>query len=209
MYPAAFDYYRASSIPEAIKLLQEHPDAKLLAGGHSLLPAMKLRLSEPAALIDISRIADLAGVQDAGDRIIVGATTTYWQLMQSEVIRQSLPLLAEASGVVGDIQVRNRGTIGGALAHADPASDMPAAVLALDASIKAVGAGTYAKRASATEQALAGQAASDQAIERAASHAAEGLDLNGDIFASEEYRAHLTRVLTQRALARAVAAARG
>lgn len=288
MYPAAFDYYRPNSIPDAIKLLQEHPDGKLIAGGHSLLPMMKLRLAEPAALIDIGRISDLAGIRDAGDSVVIGATTTYHQLMDSSVIRETFPMIAAAAGVVGDLQVRNKGTIGGSVAHADPASDMPAVVQALDATIKAVGpngersikasdffvdffttvlepdevvteivvpkpqgntgmayekfshpasgyavvgvaafvtldgsgnaqtvrvaitgAGPIAKRATAVEQALTGKEPSADNIKSAAAHATDGIDLNGDIFASAEYRGHLAQVFTERALTAAANAAKG
>ncbi|HEU4792351.1 MAG TPA: FAD binding domain-containing protein, partial [Nitrolancea sp.] len=139
MYPNAFDYYRAASVPDAIALLQEHPDAKLIAGGHSLLPMMKLRLVSPPALIDLGGIPGLSGIREAADAIVIGAATTYDELMNSEIITEALPMIAEAATVVGDVQVRNRGTIGGALAHAVPASDMPAVILALGATLKVVG----------------------------------------------------------------------
>ncbi|MCS7051849.1 MAG: FAD binding domain-containing protein, partial [Thermomicrobium sp.] len=138
MYPSTFAYYRASSVQEALKLLVENPDAKLLAGGHSLVPAMKLRLASPSALIDITRIPELSGIRDAGDRIVIGATTRYDEIQRSPIVRQALPVLVEAIDVIGDLQVRNMGTIGGSLAHADPAADLPAVVLALGAELKAV-----------------------------------------------------------------------
>jgi len=139
MYPSTFTYYRAGSVQEALKLLVENPDAKLLAGGHSLIPAMKLRLATPSALIDISRIPELSGIRDAGDRIVIGAMTRYDDIQRSDLVQRVLPILPEAINVIGDLQVRNMGTIGGSLAHADPAADLPAVVLALGAEIKAVG----------------------------------------------------------------------
>ncbi len=288
MYPSAFTYYRAGSVQEALKLLMENPDAKLLAGGHSLIPAMKLRLASPPALIDISRVPELAGIRDRGDRIVIGATTRYDDIQRSELVRQVLPILPEAIEVIGDLQVRNMGTIGGALAHADPAADLPAVVLALGAELTAVGpdgertipadqffvdlfttalqpneilteisfpkppahtgmsyqkfanpasgyavvgaaavvtlgddgkvaavrvgvtgAGPYAVRRQNVEQALTGQEPTAAAIEAASQLASEGMTFNSDIFASDEYRAHLTRVFVKRALTAAVARARG
>ncbi|MBX6342193.1 MAG: xanthine dehydrogenase family protein subunit M, partial [Thermomicrobiaceae bacterium] len=141
MYPAAFDYHRPSSVEDAVRLLQQNPEAKILGGGHSLLPLMKLRLATPSALIDVTRIPGLSGVRAEGDRIVVGATTTYDDLMKSSDLQQALPLIVEACNVIGDTQVRNKGTIGGSLAHNDPAGDMPAVALALDAEITAVGPG--------------------------------------------------------------------
>lgn len=138
MYPAEFDYHRPENVSDAIKLLKDNPEAKLLAGGHSLLPVMKLRLAQPAALVDISRLSEIKGVKEDGGAIVIGANTTYSEIMSSDVIKQKLPVLAEASDKVGDVQVRNKGTIGGAAAHADPASDLPAVLLALDAEFKTV-----------------------------------------------------------------------
>lgn len=288
MYPSAFEYYRPSSVSEAIQLLSQNPDAKLLAGGHSLIPAMKLRLSSPAALIDITRIPELSGIRDAGDRVVIGATTTYDEVMRSELIQRTLPILPEAIDVIGDLQVRNMGTIGGSLAHADPASDLPAVMLALGAELKAVGpsgertipvdqffldlfttalqpnevlteiaipkpagrigmayekfanpasgyavvgaaavvtlgndgrvsaarvavtgAGPYAVRRTETEQALIGQEPTTEVIKQASQRASEGMTFNSDVFASEEYRAHLTRVFVGRAIAKAAQRARG
>jgi carbon-monoxide dehydrogenase medium subunit len=275
VYPSQFDYYRANSVDEAVQLLNEHEGAKLVAGGHSLLPLMKLRLLEPSALIDIGRVSGLAGVKLNGGATI-GALTTYRQLVEADGLSDAYAALVEAAANVGDIQVRNRGTVGGAVAHADPASDLPAVMLAYDATFTAVGksgwrkiqagsffidvlttalepgevlteitlpalppssgsayakfphpasgyaivgvaavvtksggniasarvavtgAGPKAVRLTAVEQALAGQP--ESAIEAAAAKATDGLDLNGDIHASEEYRAHLTRVFTRRAL---------
>jgi aerobic carbon-monoxide dehydrogenase medium subunit len=287
VFPSSFDYIRASSVEEAVSLLQQHgEEAKLLAGGHSLLPMMKLRLAAPSMLIDIGRIPDLAGVRTNGT-ISLGPTTTYATVMDSEELARLCPLLAETAAQVGDMQVRNRGTVGGSVAHADPASDMPAAMLALDATFTArgpggersiaaadffqglfmtalqpdevltrisiarppqgggmayekfrnpasgyaivgvaavaalagdgtlsdvrvaiTGAGTQPVRATAVEEALRGKAPDDAALAAAAEHAAEGLQLMSDIHASEDYRAHLTRVFTRRALKQAVERAR-
>ena len=132
MIPAQFDYVRAGSADEAVALLGEHgEDAKLLAGGHSLLPLMKLRLAAPSVLIDVGRLSDLAYVRDAGDHLAIGALTRHHDVQHSSVLQASVPMLAHVAGLVGDPQVRHRGTIGGSLAHGDPASDLPAAVLAL------------------------------------------------------------------------------
>lgn len=288
MYPNAFDYYRAASVPDAIALLREHPEAKLIAGGHSLLPMMKLRLVSPPALIDLGGIPGLSGIREDTDSIVIGAGTTYDDMMNSDIINESLPMIAEAAAVVADVQVRNRGTIGGALAHADPASDMPAVMLALGATLKVVGpdgertiaaddffvefftcalqsdevlteisvprpkAGTgmayekfpqpasgYAivgvaavitqgadgvadtvriavtgacpvvQRAQAAEKALAGEVPKAGTIKNASQQAAEGMEFMGDIHASEEYRAHLTRVFTTRALTKAAQQSQG
>jgi carbon-monoxide dehydrogenase medium subunit len=271
-------------VQEAIQLLAADPDAKVLAGGHSLLPAMKLRLANPSAVVDIGRIGGLRGITVNGDgSVAIGALTTYQDLLDSQELKQAFPIIAETANVVGDPQVRARGTLGGSLAHSDPAADFTAVMLALDAEVKAVGSngessigiddlfvgllttslnadeiiteirlpsaagrkrgqayekhahpasgyavvgiaavleldgGTIrsarvavtgapekATRARATEQAITGQAVSADAIARAAAVAADGLgELNGDVYASPEYRAHLVRVLTRRALTRA------
>ena len=140
MIPAAFDYVRASSAEEAIALLGQHGDeAKLLAGGHSLVPLMKLRLAPPSALVDIGRVNALSYVRDAGDHIAIGALTRHMDVENSPVLAEHVPLLAHAASHVGDPQVRHRGTIGGSLAHADPASDLPATTLALGATYVAQG----------------------------------------------------------------------
>ena len=269
MIPAAFDYVRAGSAEEAIALLGEHGDeAKLLAGGHSLLPMMKLRLAVPSVLVDIGRVDDLSYINDGGDHIAVGALTRHRALETSELLAAECPLLGHVAGEVGDPQVRHRGTIGGSLAHSDPASDLPAAVLALGGSLvaqgpngsreisagdfftgyfesaladdemlteirvpKAPGSGwNYQKfnrraqdwaivgaaavtvnggtnvalvnmgsvplRASAVEAALAGGASAAEAAEQAA----EGTDAPTDLNATPDYRNHLARVLTRRAL---------
>lgn len=139
MIPSAFEYFAARSLDEALQLLARHgDDAKLLAGGHSLLPLMKLRLAAPRLLIDLGRIAGLAYIRDEGGQIAIGAMTTHTDVERSSLLARRAPLLAETAAAIGDVQVRNRGTLGGSLAHADPAADYPAAVLALDAELKLV-----------------------------------------------------------------------
>ena len=141
MFPAPFEYKRAESAAEAINLISSYgDDAKFLAGGHSLLPLMKLRLAQPTVLVDIARIKDLSYVRDAGDHIAIGALTRHKDVENSALLRQHVPLLADATSHVGDRQVRHRGTIGGSIAHADAASDIPATVLALGATFIATGA---------------------------------------------------------------------
>ena len=144
MIPAAFTYLRASSADEAVALAAENgEEAKFLAGGHSLLPLMKLRLAAPEALIDLGGLRDLSYVRDEGSFVAIGALTRHHDLENSPVLAASIPLLAHAAGQVGDPQIRHRGTIGGSVAHADPASDLPAVLLALDAVFVALGpAGT-------------------------------------------------------------------
>jgi carbon-monoxide dehydrogenase medium subunit len=140
MIPAPFDYVRAGSVDEALAALAEHgDDAKLVAGGHSLLPLMKLRLATPAVLVDIGRLDDLSYVRDAGDHVAIGALTRHRALETSDLLIGQVPLLAHAAGQVGDPQVRHRGTIGGSVAHGDPASDLPAVLLALRATVVARG----------------------------------------------------------------------
>ena len=140
MIPAAFDYVRAESAEEAISLIGQHGDeAKFIAGGHSLLPMMKLRLAQPSVVIDIGRIGDLSYIRDAGDQIAIGAMTRHMDVETSDLLREHVPLLAHAAGHVGDPQVRHRGTLGGTIAHADPASDLPATTLALGATYVAQG----------------------------------------------------------------------
>jgi aerobic carbon-monoxide dehydrogenase medium subunit len=140
MYPANFDYKRPATIDEAIALLTTHgDDAKLLAGGHSLIPAMKLRLAQPGVVVDIGRIANLSYIREAGASIAIGAMTTHQEIEASALLRDRSPLLAEVAAHIGDPAVRNKGTIGGSLAHADPAADYPAAILALDAEIDLAG----------------------------------------------------------------------
>jgi carbon-monoxide dehydrogenase medium subunit len=139
MYPANFDYYRPKNLKEAAALLKKTRDAKLLAGGHSLLPAMKLRMSSPAAIIDIGRLKGLDGIKVGKSTIRLGALTTHAAVAESKAVRKACEILSEAAGLIGDLQVRNRGTIGGSLAHADPAADYPTVMLALEADITATG----------------------------------------------------------------------
>lgn len=136
MYTAEFNYHKAASVLEALALLEKHPEAKLLAGGHSLIPAMKLRLAQPSALIDISNIAGIRGIRQEGDTIVIGAMTTHREIEHSSLLAQHCRILPEQAALIGDPMVRNKGTIGGALAHADPAADYPASMLALGAKFK-------------------------------------------------------------------------
>jgi len=137
----SFDYARARSIDEAIaKLKEANGSGKLIAGGHSLVPLMKLRLSEPGVLIDIARIPGLAGIKQVGDKIEIGAATVHHDVASSSLLRDACPMVVEAAASIGDQQVRNRGTLGGSLAHADPAADYPAVMLALDADVHITGA---------------------------------------------------------------------
>ena len=140
MIPAPFDYQAPATLDEAISLLAADPDgAKVLAGGHSLIPAMKLRLAQPQLLVDIARIKSLSYIREEGNKILIGATTTHYQLESSELLKQVCPLLPACAASIGDVQVRNKGTIGGSVAHSDPAGDWPAAVLALDAELVLAG----------------------------------------------------------------------
>ncbi len=276
MIPLKFDYEVAESAQHAIELLGQHGDeAKLLAGGHSLLPIMKLRLAAPTVLIDIGRLSDLNYVREDGDKIAIGAMTRHTDVEHNSLINEHCGILGYTAGLVGDPQVRHRGTIGGSLAHGDAASDLPGVFLALDAEFKISGSGgertlaaadffedylmtalapdeiltevrvpklngagwAYQKfnrraqdwavvgvgailersngsissarigftnmasvpiRASATEQALSG--ASADSVAEAAESAAEGTSPSSDIAASSEFRQHLARVLTKRAL---------
>lgn len=291
MYSNDFAYHSPTTLQEVVALLQsgEGGEVKVLAGGQSLLPLIKLRLAEPSALVDVGKVSELRGIADAGNGIVVGATTTYFEAIDSPVVQRRCPLIVQALRQVGDPQVRARGTIGGSLAHADPAGDLPAVALALDAEMRAVGAsgqrsipaasfftdmlttalnpdevlasvkflatdtprtgtayvkhrhpasgyavvgiaavvrlnedgtcaearvgitgaGTYATRAQAVERALAGRQLDAASIAAASGQAADGLDLMSDTYATDEFRAHLTRVLTRRALTQAAAAARG
>jgi carbon-monoxide dehydrogenase medium subunit len=263
------------------------PEVKVLAGGQSLIPLLKLRLASPATLIDASQVPDLRMIADSGNTITLGAMTTYFQAIDSPLVQQRCPLIIQALRQVGDPQVRARGTIGGSLAHADPAGDLPAVAMALDAEIHAVssngersiaaanfftdvlttalqpnevlksvsftatdqpatgtayvkhrhpasgyavvgvaavvrlgadgtcqearvgitGAGAHAARARGVEQALAGKTLDEAALDAACASAADGLDLMSDTYASDEFRAHLTRVLAKRALAEAASRA--
>jgi carbon-monoxide dehydrogenase medium subunit len=279
MIPAGFEYERAESVDHALELLRTKEDAKLLAGGHSLLPLMKLRLARPGTLVDIGRLG-LTGVRDAGDHLAIGALTRHHDLNNDPVAKQHCPLIAYAAGLVGDPQVRHKGTIGGSLAHGDPASDLPTICLTLDAVMVAQGpngtreipasqffvgffetalgedeiltevrvpkvgaAGwSYLKfrqraldwatvgvaalvgsangtiegarigftnmgqtplRATAAEAAMAG--APRDGVRQAAEKADEGTDPPSDTWASADFRRHLVRVLTGRAVEEALA----
>ncbi len=279
MIPAAFDYVRPSSVAEAVTAIGEAgEDGKVLAGGQSLIPVLRLRLAYPSTIVDVGRIDDLRGVRDDGDAIVIGAMTTHDDVMHDSLVQQHAPLIAKATATVADPQVRHRGTFGGALAHADPAGDLGAVALTLDCefvasgpsgerriaaadffqdylttalspeeiltairvpklgdgwsshyekfnrvaqawSIVAVAAvvkrsngtieqarvgltnmGSTPLRASAVESALAGSDASAEAIGAAAEHAAEGTSAPSDLSGKADYREHLARVLTKRAI---------
>jgi aerobic carbon-monoxide dehydrogenase medium subunit len=140
MIPAAFDYARPATLDEALGLLAMHgEDAKVLAGGHSLIPAMKLRLAQPKVVVDIGRISDLRSMGERDGKVTIGALTTHYEIESSELLGRLCPLLPEVAGKIGDLQVRNKGTIGGSCVHADPAADWPAAMLALDAEFEVAG----------------------------------------------------------------------
>jgi carbon-monoxide dehydrogenase medium subunit len=139
MIPANFNYIRPAYLDEALTALAENEEAKVLAGGHSLIPAMKLRLATPRTIVDLGRIADLAYIRQDADQIVVGAMTTHAAIESSELLAAKCPLLPEVAATIGDAQVRNRGTIGGSLVHADPAADWPAAILALEAQLEIAG----------------------------------------------------------------------
>lgn len=138
MHKAKFDYHRPESVDAALALLQE--GGKALAGGHSLIPVMKMRLAQPESLVDLGRIPGLSGITDEGDSIKIGAMTTHADVNQSDLVRAAVPVLCEAAGMIGDPQVRNRGTIGGSIAHADPAADYPTVLVALGATVHIQGA---------------------------------------------------------------------
>jgi carbon-monoxide dehydrogenase medium subunit len=284
MFPAKFAYTAPKSLQEAVGLLED-ADAKVIAGGHSLLPLMKLRLAQPKLLVDIGRIPGLAYVRSEDGVLAIGAMATYRQIQFSDEVHKAAPVLAEAAEEVGDPQVRAKGTLAGALAHADPAGDLPAVVLALGGSVLAVGpngereidldgffvdmlttalnereiirevrlrrqppgagaayqkfdqpashyaltgvcavitlqsgtiasarigvtgVGTKAYRPTAVEQALVGTRAEEEAVKVAVQSVADGIDVQGDIHASPEYRAHLARVMTRRAVLQAASRA--
>ena len=282
MIPSSFDYVRASSVDEAVSALgQGGEDAKVLSGGQSLIPVLRLRLSSPSVLVDVSRVDAMRGVTQDGDALVIGAATTHHDVMTDPLVRQHAPLLAQAVGTVADPAVRHRGTFGGALSHADPAGDLGAVALALGCEMVATGPsgsrtiaaddffvgfletaltegevltsvrvpvlgdgwgfhyekfnrvaqawsivgvaaavrrsngsiaearvgltnmGSTPLRASAMEVALAGADASADAIRGAAEHAAEGTSPTSDLNAQADYREHLARVLTARAVATA------
>lgn len=279
MIPAPFEYVRATTADEAVAALVQHGDeAKLLAGGHSLIPLMRLRLAMPGVLVDLGRADELRGVRDAGDALAIGAMTTHYDVIHDPLVAEHAPVLAAVTSVVGDAQVRHRGTFGGAVAHGDAAGDLGSAVLALGATIVAQGPsgrreipaseffidylttalapdellvevrvpklgpgwghryekfnrvshswatvgvcalvhrangsidearvglthmGTTPLRAPAVEQAIAGTPATAESIAEAAGHAADGTTPPTDLNADPEYRAHMARVLTRRAL---------
>ena len=279
MIPAAFDYEVAESVEHALGLLAGDSEAKVLAGGHSLVPALKLRIARPSKLVDIGRLSDLAYVRDAGTHVAIGALATHSAVHHDPLLQEHCPIVSTTAGKIGDPQVRHRGTIGGSLAYGDPASDLPAVMLALGAEFTVVGGGggrtvaaadfftgvfqtavgqgellteirvpklgdstgwSYLKyhrraqdwatvgvaalvhrdngspvaasvaltnmggtplRARAVEDAVAGGASAAEA----AGHAADGTEPSSDTAASAEFRMHLARVLTQRALAEALA----
>ena len=285
MIPAKFDYVRPSSLASAIDALAGGgEDAKVIAGGQSLLPLLRLRLAYPDLLVDIGGLGELAGVRDAGDALVIGAMTTHYSLIRDPLIREHCGLIAETAATVADPAVRHRGTIGGSLAHADPAGDLPAVISALDATLVATGPrgereiaaadffvdylttalepgeiltairvpklgpgwgfryekfqptaqawaivgvaalarrenghvaearvgltnmATVPVRARAAEAAAAGAEASRRALAAAAVNADEGSDPPSDLRAAADYRRHLARVLTGRALAAAAGA---
>jgi carbon-monoxide dehydrogenase medium subunit len=131
MYPAAFEYHAPATVKDALKLLDKLEDAKILAGGHSLVPMMKLRLAQPKNLIDLRKVTGLSGIKEEKGAIVVGAMTTHWDIESSDVLKGKVPVVSETAAMIGDPAVRNKGTIGGSLAHADPAADMPATAIAL------------------------------------------------------------------------------
>jgi aerobic carbon-monoxide dehydrogenase medium subunit len=279
MMPAAFEYARPTSVADAVTALSEAgEDAKVLAGGQSLIPVLRLRLSYPSTVVDVGRIDELKGVRDEGDAIVIGAMTTHHDVMHDDLVQQHAPIIAQATATVADPQVRHRGTFGGALAHADPAGDLGAVALALECefniagpggnrsvaatdffqdylttsigadevltsirvpklgagwsshyekfnrvaqawSIVAVAAivkrsngsiaearigltnmGSTPLRARAVESALAGADASTDAVSTAAEHAADGTSPPSDLSGRADYREHLARVLTKRAV---------
>ena len=279
MIPGAFDYVRPGSVGEAVEAIgAAGEDAKVLAGGQSLIPVLRLRLSYPSVLVDVGRIPELRGVREDGDALVIGAMTTHHEVLHDALVRAHAPLIAQATATIADPQVRHRGTFGGALAHADPAGDLPAVALALECEFVATGPGgerripvaeffedylttalapdevltavrvpkldaewtsRYEKfnrvaqawsivgvaalvrrsngsiaearvgltnmgstpiRASAVESALAGADATAEAIGAAAEHAADGTTPPSDLSGQSDYREHLARVLTKRAV---------
>lgn len=277
MFPGSFTYSRPGSLAGAVAALQANPDAKIVAGGHSLIPAMKLRLAMPGELIDLRDIAELRGVEVGDNAVTVRAMTTYNDLRDNAEVSGLMPILPEAIRVIGDAQVREHGTVVGSLVHNDPAADLTAVALALGGSVHAVGpngerdipldeffvdlwtttleldelvahvtldrhdgaqmsyrkyahpasgyaivgiaavvdtdgdtvsgarvaltgATNTATRLAAVEEALAGKPLTEEAVATAVEGAADGIEVNGDTFASADYRAHLIRVLARRAL---------
>ena len=229
----AFDYKRPATLEEARKALEGVAESKLLAGGMSIVPVMRYRLAQPSALIDLGKIEALTGVSEANDMIRIGAMTTHYAVSRSELVRSKIPALAQLAGGIGDPLVRNRGTIGGSLAHDDPAACYPSSILALGATIHSnrrdidadnfiigtfttalepseiivgiTGAGHYAFRCGSIEQALSAKFTPETA--RAVGIPAAGL--NDDIHGSAEYRAHLIPELTARAVEHCLAGTPG
>ena len=140
MYPAAFEYHTPGSVQEALGLLGKLDDAKILAGGHSLVPMMKLRLAQPKHLIDLRKVPGLSGIKEEGGTLVIGAMSTHWEVESSKILQAKCPVLSDTAKIIGDPAVRNKGTIGGSIAHADPAADMPATVIALGAELVCQGA---------------------------------------------------------------------
>jgi aerobic carbon-monoxide dehydrogenase medium subunit len=284
MIPDSFEYHAPKNLPEAMKLAgQFGADGKVLAGGHSLVPLMKLRLAAPKHLIDIAGIEELNYIREEGDRIQIGALATHFQLESNRMLKSRCPLLPETAAEIGDVQVRNKGTVGGSLAHSDPAADWPAAMMALEAEMHAANAGgerwipareffvdflatalqpdeiltavrvpalpprggdAYAKlrhpasgfavvgvaarvvldekgsmaaigvgitgvgpkayRPAALEEALRGKSPRGKQLEEACAYAAEGVEVNSDLYASAEYRQHLAAVYARRAIEKAL-----
>ena len=266
MYPAKFEYVRALDVADALAKISSDEDAKFIAGGHSLVPLMKFRLATPSLLVDISQLRELSYVKDEGDYVAIGALTRHHDLERSEILKSHVPILSHVAGMVGDPQVRHRGTIGGSVAHGDGASDLPAALLALDATMvatgskgereisargffkgfletdlssdeilteirapKGIGAWSFKKfNRRAQDWAIVGVAAvrngstkiafvnmgssplrsigcetaldGGASIAEAAERAAEGIEPPSDLNASSEFRVHLAKVLTRRAL---------
>jgi aerobic carbon-monoxide dehydrogenase medium subunit len=151
MIPAAFEYARAESVDHAIELLSSNEDAKILAGGHSLLPLMRLRLARPSMLVDIGRVQELSGIREEGDSVVIGALTRHHDVANSDVLQELCPIVAHTAGEIGDPQVRHMGTIGGSVAHSDPASDMPAVLVALGAQISIRSAGGASRTVDAAD----------------------------------------------------------
>ena len=139
MIPASFEYYSPTTLKETVELLSSREDVKILAGGQSLVPLMKLRLAKPGTIVDLSRIPNLSYIREQGNSVVLGSMTTHAEIEESDLLKKRCSLLPQTAATIGDVQVRNQGTIGGSLAHADPAGDMPAAILALGAEMKAVG----------------------------------------------------------------------
>lgn len=289
MIPEPFEYHVPKTLEEAAQLIAQFGDeGKLLAGGHSLIPLMKLRLASPKHLVDIARLDGLRYIQEKDGNVEIGALTTHYRIESSSLLRDKCPLLPKTASEIGDVQVRNKGTLGGSLVHADPAADWPATAVALEAEIKALsgsgerwiaasrffvdlmttalnpgeivtavrfpvlparsgdaymkhhhpasgfavagvaarvtldergavesarvgitGVASRAYRATLVEDALRGKSPTVRNFEKAASRAAEAVEANGDLYASAEYRAHLARVCTVRALAAAAEQAAG